>query len=246
MVGVEPAKGWPIVAGEFIASDPKAPVAVCLLSSESLLREVASIPGVAIAGPCKTENIGVEKIVANIVSNPNIRFLLVCGVEVTGHVTGGTIEALWRNGVDESKRIRNAPGAIPFVEHLTSEAIERFRSQVELVSLINVEDLKVIRKTVEDLVSRNPGPYPAEPLIVKVEEAAAKPTTVKIPLAGSVNPMVDSVQQLLEDIRYRVQVLGRTLRLVNAVTSLRGLGISIGILISLIIYITLLLAIIWW
>jgi tetrahydromethanopterin S-methyltransferase F subunit len=58
--------------------------------------------------------------------------------------------------------------------------------------------------------------------------------------------MVDGVQHLLEDIRYRVQVLGRTLRLVNAVTSLRGLGISIGILISLIIYITLLLAIIWW
>jgi len=246
MAGVESAQGWPIVAGEFIASDPKAPVAVCLLSSESILREVASIPGVAIAGPCKTENIGIEKIVANIVSNPNIRFLVVCGVEVTGHVTGGTIEALWRNGVDEGKRIRNAPGAIPFVEHLTSEAIERFRSQVELVSLINVEDLNIIRKTVEDLALRNPGPYPAEPLIVRVEEAAAKPITVKIPLAGSVNPMVDSVQQLLEDIRYRVQVLGRTLRLVNAVTSLRGLGISIGILISLIIYITLLLAIVWW
>ena len=245
MSKVEPAQGWPIVAGEFIVSDSKAPIAVCLLSSEALVREVASIPGVAIVGPCKTENIGIEKMIANIISNPNIRFLVLCGVEVTGHVTGGSIEALWRNGIDESKKIKNAPGAIPFVEHLTPEAIERFRSQVELVNLINIEDLNTIRKTIENLTLRNPGAYPADPLIIKVEETIAKPITVRIPLAGSVNPVIDGIQQLIGDIRYRVQILGRTLRLTSAITYLRGLGILIGILISLTLYITLLLTIIW-
>ena len=34
---------------------------------------------VAVYGPMKTENLGVEKVVANIISNPNIRFLIVCG-----------------------------------------------------------------------------------------------------------------------------------------------------------------------
>lgn len=240
---VEPVSGWPIATGEFIVLDPKAPIAVCLLSSEALVKDVASIPGIAIVGPCKTENIGVEKMIANIISNPNIRFLVLCGTEVTGHVTGGTIEALWRNGIDESKRIKNAPGAIPFVEHLTPEAVERFRSQVQLVSLVNVEDLKVIRKTVEEHVLKDPGAYPAEPLIIKIEEAVAKPIAVKIPLAGFVNPVVDGVQQLLEDIKYRVQILGRTLRLTSAITSLRALGISIGILISFIFYIILLLTV---
>lgn len=238
---VEPAPGWPIATGEFIVLDPKAPIAVCLLSSEALVKDVASIPGVAIVGPCKTENIGIEKMIANIISNPNIRFLILCGTEVTGHVTGGTIEALWRNGIDEGRRIKNAPGAIPFVEHLTPEAVERFRSQVQLVSLINVEDLGRIREAVEEYLLKDPGAYPAEPLIIKVEEAVAKPTTVKIPLAGFVDPVVDGVQQLIEDVRYRVQILGRTLRLVGAITSLRTLGVSIGILASLIFYIILLL-----
>ncbi len=36
----------------------------------------------AIFGAMKTENIGIEKVVANIISNTSIRYLVECGAEV--------------------------------------------------------------------------------------------------------------------------------------------------------------------
>ena len=67
-----PADGWPVISGDYIVGDPESPVAVTTLASHI----EAELSGAAIAGPCKTENLGIEKVVANIISNPNIRFLI--------------------------------------------------------------------------------------------------------------------------------------------------------------------------
>jgi len=69
---------WPPVRGDYVVGNPGAGVAVVTLASQLHIR------GAAIVGPCKTENLGVEKIVANIISNVNIRFLLICGAESKG------------------------------------------------------------------------------------------------------------------------------------------------------------------
>ena len=79
-----PADGWPVISGDYIVGDPESPVAVTTLASHI----EAELSGAAIAGPCKTENLGIEKVVANIISNPNIRFLILAGAEVQGHITG--------------------------------------------------------------------------------------------------------------------------------------------------------------
>ena len=60
----EPAAGWPVISGDYIVGDPESPVAVTTLASHI----EAELSGAAIAGPCKTENLGVEKVVANIIS----------------------------------------------------------------------------------------------------------------------------------------------------------------------------------
>ena len=88
-------ESWPPVRGEYAVGDPNAGVAVVTLASQLRVR------GAAISGPCKTENLGVEKIVANVVSNCNIRFILLCGAESKGHLPGNTLLALHRNGIDE-------------------------------------------------------------------------------------------------------------------------------------------------
>ena len=62
------------------------------------LASVMRIENSAISGTCKTENLGVEKIVANLISNSNIRFLLICGAESKGHMPGNTLIALHKNG----------------------------------------------------------------------------------------------------------------------------------------------------
>ena len=82
---------WPVVSGDYIVGDPESPVAVVTLASHN--EDIGAAAGAAISGPCKTENLGIEKVIANTVSNPNIRFMILCGAEVQGHITGESIKA---------------------------------------------------------------------------------------------------------------------------------------------------------
>ena len=141
-----PADGWPVISGDYIVGDPESPVAVTTLASHI----EAELSGAAIAGPCKTENLGIEKVVANIISNPNIRFLILAGAEVQGHITGQSFQALHENGADpDKKKIIGATGAIPFVENVPLDGIERFQQQLEVVDLIDFDgdEIKDNKKT---------------------------------------------------------------------------------------------------
>ncbi|MEM2213494.1 MAG: tetrahydromethanopterin S-methyltransferase subunit A [Candidatus Nezhaarchaeales archaeon] len=234
-VKVEPAPGWPIATGDYVVGDPKGCIAICTLASEGIYAPLAKLPGVAIAGPCKTENIGLEKIVVNIISNPNIRFLIVCGIEVTGHVTGGSFKALYENGVDPStKKIKNAPGAIPYVEHLTVEAVERFQKQVQFIDMIGIEDVESIKLKVEELVAQDLGAYPEPPLILELEKKEIRELAVPLPpLAPTILPSISTLATLIDDIKYRVQLIGRERRLTTAVGTMRAWGIIAGMALAL-------------
>jgi tetrahydromethanopterin S-methyltransferase subunit A len=108
----EPAPGWPILKGEYEVGDVKNCVLVITCGSHLPGKPVLDA-GAAVTGSCKTENLGIEKVVAHIISNPNIRYLLVTGSEVKGHITGQSIMSLHANGVKEN-RIAGALGAIPY------------------------------------------------------------------------------------------------------------------------------------
>ncbi len=166
-----PADGWPVISGDYIVGDPESPVAVTTLASHI----EAELSGAAIAGPCKTENLGIEKVVANIISNPNIRFLIVTGAEVQGHITGQSIMALYENGADaDKKKIIGATGAIPFVENVPLDGIERFQQQLEIVDLIDTEDIGAIQAKINECVEKDPGALEEDPIIMEVDEENEK------------------------------------------------------------------------
>jgi tetrahydromethanopterin S-methyltransferase subunit A len=166
-----PADGWPVISGDYIVGDPESPVAVTTLASHI----EAELSGAAIAGPCKTENLGIEKVVANIISNPNIRFLILAGAEVQGHITGQSIQALYDNGADsDKKKIIGATGAIPFVENVPLEGIERFQQQLEIVDLIDTEDIGTIQSKINECVEKDPGAVEGEPIVMEVDEEEQK------------------------------------------------------------------------
>ncbi len=152
---------WPPVRGDYIVGNPTARVAVVTLASQ------IRIDGAAISGPCKTENLGIEKIIANVISNCNIRFLLICGAESKGHLPGNTILALHRNGIDDHGRIVGSNGAIPFIQNLPQEAVERFQKQVELIDHIGLEDVAQIEDLIKtyNILSK---PYPQEPFPIAI------------------------------------------------------------------------------
>ena len=171
-----PADGWPVISGDYVVGDPESPVAVTTLASHI----EAELSGAAIAGPCKTENLGIEKVVANIISNPNIRFLIVTGAEVQGHIAGQSIKALYENGADaDKKKIIGATGAIPFVENVPLDGIERFQQQLEIVDLIDTEDIGAIQAKINECVEKDPGAMETDPIVMEIDEKEQKMKIVK-------------------------------------------------------------------
>ncbi len=152
-------RSWPPIRGDYRLDDPESKIAVVTLASSLVAA------GAAIWGPCKTENLGVEKVVANLISNSNLRFLLVCGEESKGHLPGDSIIALHKNGIDGEGRIVGSGGAIPFIENLSVEAIERFQRQVEVIDQIGLVDEVEIEAIVREYRGLSE-PFPEPPMVV--------------------------------------------------------------------------------
>src|SRR5690606_2274027 len=163
------ASGWPIAKGDFRSGDANNPIAVVTMGSH-LDEQGICDAGAAICGSCKTENLGIEKVIANIISNPNIRFMITCGTEVKGHLSGHTMKALHKNGVKEG-RVVGAEGAIPFIENLKDDAIKRWQEQVTVVDIMETEDLGAIKAKISELKAKDPGAFAADPMVVEVKEA---------------------------------------------------------------------------
>ncbi|MGZ4902150.1 MAG: tetrahydromethanopterin S-methyltransferase subunit A [Halobacteriota archaeon] len=222
----EPAAGWPIVKGDFFAGDPNSPVAVVTLGSH--FGKLFTDQGAAIEGTAKTENIGLEKVMVNIISNSNIRFLILCGSEIMGHVTGQSLEALYKNGVKEG-RIIDAKGAIPFIENLNEEQIERFQKQVEFISMINNEDVNAISAKIKELIARDPGAYPEPPVVVEIKEEEAEEAIVEAPMAAEIAALQSRVQHL----QFHIKTIGNSNKYAAGVYAGKIEGIVIGLLISI-------------
>ncbi|MGC9434503.1 MAG: tetrahydromethanopterin S-methyltransferase subunit A [Methanomicrobiales archaeon] len=230
-----PASGWPVVQGDFHSGDPNSAVAVVTMGSH-LDEQGICDAGAAICGSCKTENLGIEKIIANVISNPNIRFVLCCGTEVKGHLSGQSFIALHEGGVEGGK-IVGARGAIPFIENLDDTAIGRFQEQVELVDIMESENFDEIKSKISELTGRDPGAFDADPMIVEVKEGEEGAGAV---VAG-VNPQFLEIEQRLNQIEKQIEfadseIAQRVGRKVG-----RDIGILYGLVAGLIVFMMLLL-----
>ncbi len=169
-------KEWPPVEGRYNVGDRGSPVAVCTMSSVDIRLPMDKI---AIAGKCVTENLGVEKIVKNVVANPGIRYIIVAGRESMGHFVDNALESLVEKGVDEEGRIIGAKGGIPVLKNLEKEEIERFRKQVQIVNMAGETDTGKIMEKVEEFYSKaaqSPQPLPGEAMVPKEPERLFAPT----------------------------------------------------------------------
>lgn len=146
---------WPPVPGEYFAfcDGPSCPVAVSTLASVALAETLARLrpKELCIVGKTETENIGIDKVIKNTITNPTIRFLLLVGKDPKGHQPGRTLLALSKNGVDENGRVIGSPGKRPILRNVTREEVEAFRKQVRVVDLIGCEDAKIIIERLKEL-----------------------------------------------------------------------------------------------
>ena len=151
--------GWPSYPGNYRVLDAAADVAVCVLTSEDLVERIAAAhpKRVGIIGGVYTENLGLERIIANVAGNPNLTTLVVCGADSQqriGHLPGQSLLSLVANGLDERSRIIGAEGRRPVLKNVSPELVRRFREEVEVLGLIGEEDPDRILRKVEGLPVR--------------------------------------------------------------------------------------------
>lgn len=145
---------WPVAPGAYVIGDPRAPVAVCTLTTSELVRPIAKLPGVAIAGRVYTCNLGIEKIVINVCANRHIRALLVCGRESPLFQPGQGLRALTARGIGADKQIVGAAGYLPVLGGIDVETVEQFRRQVVFVDRAGETDIEKLTDEVEQLARR--------------------------------------------------------------------------------------------
>ena len=171
--------GWPPLPGDYVVLRHGAPVAVCTLNSADVEAAIAELRpgGLAIVGTLHTENLGIERIIRNILANPNVRFLVVCGEDTRqaiGHLPGQSLAALCANGIDDAGRILGARGKRPVLKNVTREEVEAFRRQVKLVDLAGVEDAPRIAREIESRAPRTPGPFAGAPAVAAIPVVRAQ------------------------------------------------------------------------
>lgn len=179
---------WPMASGDYVLGSEASSVAVLIVG-----RGAVEVPAelYRIKGILKTENIGLERVIVNVISNPAIRVLVLCGKEEFGHFPGAAIHALMEHGVDEHRRIINTRSAIPFLCDLPPEAVERFREQVELVDIMDdtpaqeiaaydpiyefeTESRDRLETKLRELAERTYDPFPGEAMFVRSKAFAGE------------------------------------------------------------------------
>jgi tetrahydromethanopterin S-methyltransferase subunit A len=224
------ASGWPISKGDFISGDANSCVAVVTMGSH-LDEKGLCDAGAAICGSCKTENLGLEKVIANVISDPNIRFIITCGTEVKGHLAGQTFKALHANGVKEG-RVVKAEGAIPFIENLKDDAIKRFQEQVKIIDIMETEDNAAIKAKIAELKAQDPGAFPADAMVIQVKEAGGAPETA----AAGVNPQFLEIEKRLDAVEKRIEFVDAEVAQRIGRKIGRDIGILYGLVAGLVIF----------
>jgi tetrahydromethanopterin S-methyltransferase subunit A/NAD-dependent dihydropyrimidine dehydrogenase PreA subunit len=200
---VEPPADYPPEEGRYLRGNDLSPVAVVAILDTfdfkippelDRLVKVAVESGAALAGTLQTENLGIEKVIANVVANPNIRYLILCWRESKGHLPADALINLVKNGVAKDKRrtIVGAQAPTPYLPNIPLESIERFRRQVKIVNLISEEDPRTgmdpenVRKAVWACIQErptkfmdyelyDPGAYPEPPICQKITLSVKEP-----------------------------------------------------------------------
>jgi tetrahydromethanopterin S-methyltransferase subunit A len=184
MLKVKVAENYPPEEGHYLRGNDFSPVAVVVILTydyDKIPKDIEDLvrlgveTGAALSGTLQTENIGLEKVVCNIIANPNIRYVVLCGPESKGHLTGEALISLVRNGIDENKKIINTEAPTPYLFNLPSEYAERFRKQITtIVNLLYASD-ETIKEAIracyqekptkfQDYILHDIGAYPEPPI----------------------------------------------------------------------------------
>ena len=213
--------GYPPEEGCYLRGNDNSPVAVIVIlkwkreetpESIELLVRTALENGAALSGTLQTENVGLEKVICNVIANPNIRYIIVCGPESPGHFVGETINALYKNGLDKDKRIIGTEAPAPLIFNIPTEWVDRFVKQTKMIDLVNEGSPEVIKEAVWSCYQEKPtkfrgyelwdiGAYDAEPICGKITWKVTNPAYA--PKDQKEQEAIQKMQDLIKKLKGR-------------------------------------------
>lgn len=213
--------------GEYflLSAELDCSVAISTLGDAGLAERLYEMKpqGLSIVAKTETENIGIEKIVRNTLALTNLRYLILCGEDCKGHLSGGALRALFKNGVDEKMRIIGAEGKQAVLTNLGRREVEAFRERIELFDLIGCTDMVRIGDLVKELSEKvHEGKtigiaeqdYASKvPVVETVDVAAMEPTKVKLDRNGYFVVVPIAYEQLIYVEHYDYE--NRLLRIIR-------------------------------
>jgi tetrahydromethanopterin S-methyltransferase subunit A len=127
---------------------------ICTLSSIDLFQDIKKdqeiINKIAVVGRLLSENRGIDQIIKFTINNKKLKYLLLCGKEVKGHLSGQSLIALKKNGVDNNKKIISSLAPNPILTSKNYE-INYFRKHVNIIDKIGLCDRNKIRDIITDI-----------------------------------------------------------------------------------------------
>lgn len=139
---------WPVTSGDYVTGDVNSSVAVVTLASNY---RAWNLRNYAICGTCFTENFGIEKVIVNVLANPNINCLIVCGEE-SDHFAGQSLISLAESGVSTmagARKIIGSDSPLPYLNEIPMTAISRFLREIKVIDLVGNKDTAAIQKAID-------------------------------------------------------------------------------------------------
>lgn len=163
---------WPVYKDRMlILGNPKSQVAVCALwTKKELVAEKLNLDKISVIGNLYSPKRGISFLVRNILANPKIRYLIICGSDTSK--SGQVLVDLVANGFKKAKDKENDRiywQIVSDVENridseIEKEALEAFCKGVEVIDLREEKDYNKIKKIIDNL-NQNLPPFIPSPLL---------------------------------------------------------------------------------
>jgi tetrahydromethanopterin S-methyltransferase subunit A len=130
--------------------NPNSTLVICTLSSMKLLKEISNsslMNKIYVVGRLLSENKGIDLLVKHIISNEQIRTVILCGEDTVGHKPGHSILCLYRNGIDQNGVIIGSDSPNPILT-LTDKEVLKFQKQVKIINKIGETEISNLKQKI--------------------------------------------------------------------------------------------------
>lgn len=141
------------IEDEMFFGNPKSNIAICTLSSMSLLKDISKssiIKEVAIAGRLLSENKGIDSLVRSVILNEKIDTIILCGKDTLGHKPGDSLLCLYKNGINADQKIIGSSSPHPILT-VTKKQVSKFQGQVKIINKVGETSISQLKTMIETM-----------------------------------------------------------------------------------------------